>query len=133
MEPIMDCPACSEPLIVLEHDLVEVDYCAECGGIWLDAGELELLFGDARQCELCLSGGASRDGGPRRRCPRCGRRMRAELTRGDRPITFDRCPRGHGLWLDRGELGGVLEGANLENEGEVARFLREVFPPQRTE
>ena len=39
----MDCPACKEPLIVLELNEVEIDNCVSCGGIWLDKGELERL------------------------------------------------------------------------------------------
>lgn len=122
----MNCPACNEPLITLEHELVEVDYCAACGGVWLDAGELELLYGDARQCALCLSGGEAREAGEKRRCPRCGRRMRAERSTGPRPVTFDRCPQGDGLWLDHGELEAILEGAELKDP-EVERFLKETF------
>ncbi len=41
----MNCPVCKEPMIVLELDEVEIDHCISCGGIWLDAGELELLIG----------------------------------------------------------------------------------------
>ena len=45
----MDCPVCKDSaMIVLEMDEVEVDYCTECEGIWLDAGELEILLGDER-------------------------------------------------------------------------------------
>ena len=40
----MDCPVCKNAMIVLELDEVEVDYCADCRGVWLDSGELELLL-----------------------------------------------------------------------------------------
>ena len=41
----MDCPVCkNEPMIVLELNDVEIDYCLSCKGIWLDTGELELLL-----------------------------------------------------------------------------------------
>ena len=39
----MDCPACKEAMITLELEEVEIDYCPDCGGIWLDAGELGVL------------------------------------------------------------------------------------------
>ena len=38
------CPACGQPLIALELEGVEIDYCAACGGVWLDAGELRTLI-----------------------------------------------------------------------------------------
>ncbi len=42
----MDCPVCKNAMITLELQEVEIDYCIDCGGIWLDAGELELLLGE---------------------------------------------------------------------------------------
>ena len=39
----MNCPACRSPLISVEYLQVEADHCADCGGVWLDAGELEHL------------------------------------------------------------------------------------------
>ena len=40
----MICPVCKNPMVVLELDQIEIDHCLNCGGIWLDAGELELLL-----------------------------------------------------------------------------------------
>ncbi len=37
----MKCPKCGMELIALDYQGIEVDKCAECEGIWLDAGELE--------------------------------------------------------------------------------------------
>ena len=51
----MDCPVCKVPMVVLEWDAVEVDFCTGCRGIWLDAGEIELLYGDAEACAAFLS------------------------------------------------------------------------------
>jgi hypothetical protein len=128
----VDCPHCggAEPLVALEHQHVEVDYCAKCRGVWLDAGEVELLYGDARAARDFLE---SRNPVPRgekpRRCPECGARMVKEATEGPRPVTIDRCVKGHGLWLDRGELATILEHAAAASYGsEVGKFLREVFP-----
>ena len=39
------CPLCHEPLVAFELDGVEIDRCVDCGGVWLDAGELESLTG----------------------------------------------------------------------------------------
>jgi len=127
----VDCPHCgSEPLVALEYQRVEVDYCAQCRGVWLDAGEIELLYGDAAAAREFLR---SRNSVPRgetpRKCPECRARMIKEASEGDRPVVYDRCPKGHGLWLDSGELAGVLDRAATEfKENEVARYLKEVFP-----
>ncbi len=40
---LMKCPKCGMDLIAIDYKGIEVDKCAECEGIWLDAGELEAL------------------------------------------------------------------------------------------
>lgn len=125
----MICPGCQSPLITGELDAVEVDFCASCKGVWLDAGELELLFGDAAQCEAFLDGGeaAATEEKPRK-CPVCHARMAKRRTRGEAEIVFDRCERNHGLWLDEGELTEILRHAPAVTGGAtVHRFLRDVF------
>ncbi len=42
----MDCPVCKSAMITLELAKVEIDYCTGCKGVWLDAGELEMLLED---------------------------------------------------------------------------------------
>lgn len=128
----MKCPACNATLVVLEHELVEVDHCLSCRGVWLDAGEIELLFGDNDACTAFFNAGKPVETHEKRRnCPRCGRRMTKESTAGDAPIVYDRCSRGHGLWLDCGELCGVLaHGKEFARGSDVARFLRDVFPQE---
>ncbi|MGZ8531367.1 MAG: zf-TFIIB domain-containing protein [Candidatus Binatia bacterium] len=37
----MRCPKCGDTLKVRSFQKVEIDQCNGCGGIWLDAGELE--------------------------------------------------------------------------------------------
>lgn len=42
----MKCPVCKNvTLLMTEKKGIEVDYCPECRGIWLDRGELEKLIG----------------------------------------------------------------------------------------
>lgn len=41
----MKCPVCKDvTLLMSEKRGVEIDYCPECRGIWLDRGELEKLI-----------------------------------------------------------------------------------------
>jgi len=45
----MKCPKCGTDLEELDYQKVMIDRCNECKGIWLDAGELELLVeGEAK-------------------------------------------------------------------------------------
>ena len=39
----LQCPRCDGSLKPTTFEEVEVDVCGKCGGIWLDAGELEKL------------------------------------------------------------------------------------------
>ncbi len=127
----MNCPACKHPMMALEYDAVEVDYCGACKGVWLDAGELELLFGDVAESHVAfLSGGdiAAARAEKRRRCPICRAKMTKEATHSEPPVVYDRCPRGDGLWFDQGELEQVLAHGHPHAGGErVTAFLREVF------
>ncbi len=128
---IMQCPVDKKPMMVLEYHEVEVDYCVVCEGVWLDEGELELLLGSERTDAATLGGGepTPAPGERKRRCPICGKKMLKEATPGDHPVTFDRCPRGHGLWFDRGELADVLRhGSFATAADDVAAFLRDLFP-----
>ena len=40
----MKCPKCGHDMQETSHGPLMVDRCTECGGIYLDAGELELLM-----------------------------------------------------------------------------------------
>jgi uncharacterized protein len=41
----MHCPTCpSTALVMTERQGVEIDYCPQCRGIWLDRGELDKLM-----------------------------------------------------------------------------------------
>jgi Zn-finger nucleic acid-binding protein len=40
----MKCPVDSATLLMSERQGVEIDYCPECRGVWLDRGELDKLL-----------------------------------------------------------------------------------------
>ena len=41
----MQCPVCKEvTLVMTERQSVEVDYCPQCRGVWLDRGELDKII-----------------------------------------------------------------------------------------
>lgn len=48
----MKCPVCKDvTLLMSEKNGVEIDYCPECRGIWLDRGELDKIVERARAAE----------------------------------------------------------------------------------
>jgi Zn-finger nucleic acid-binding protein len=41
----MDCPICRNvTLAVSERQGIEIDYCPQCRGVWLDRGELDKII-----------------------------------------------------------------------------------------
>lgn len=40
----MNCPTCNVPLVMSERQGIEIDYCPQCRGIWLDRGELDKII-----------------------------------------------------------------------------------------
>ena len=41
----MKCPGCTDvSLVMTERQSVEIDYCPQCRGVWLDRGELDKLI-----------------------------------------------------------------------------------------
>lgn len=40
----MKCPACNNNLLISERQGIEIDYCPECRGVWLDRGELDKII-----------------------------------------------------------------------------------------
>jgi hypothetical protein len=53
----------------------------------------------------------------RMRCPKCGDRL---TTRTKLEVELDECPRGHGIWLDAGELEKLTA---RESSGWLSRIL----------
>lgn len=56
----MKCPSCKDAnLAITERQGVEIDYCPECRGVWLDRGELDKLIERSERAERSSRG--SRD------------------------------------------------------------------------
>jgi uncharacterized protein len=42
----MKCPVCADVnLVMSERQGIEIDYCPQCRGVWLDRGELDKIVG----------------------------------------------------------------------------------------
>jgi hypothetical protein len=54
----MPCPVCRVDLVMSERSGVEIDYCPNCRGVWLDRGELDKIL------ERASSELSGRSGGP---------------------------------------------------------------------
>lgn len=113
-------------MIAVERGEIELDHCISCRGLWFDRGEIELLA-ELTGADLSSLGRGERTGsGGKRLCPRCEEKLEEIAVD---TLRIDRCPDGHGLWFDRGELGAVIDRA-LAAGGSlsvISTFLGEVF------
>ena len=105
----MNCPKCATALVKKFYKgMLEIDYCPNCRGMWLDFGELDRLE-DIVFDEDALKGSLvhrETDGGSP--CPVCSTPMQ-EFQYRLYSLKLDLCPQKHGFWLDAGEDERVLE------------------------
>ncbi len=124
----MNCPACKETLVILELHSIEIDYCTNCNGIWLDAGEMELMIDNeterARLLQSLMVINNSKE--KKLRCPVCRKKMEKVKHRQVDIIT-DKCVKNHGIWFDKGELEEIIKSASVQDENKFAVLLKELF------
>jgi Zn-finger nucleic acid-binding protein len=131
----MNCPSCGNPMITMELQDIEIDHCVKCGGIWLDAGELEILLDDALKAKTLLGSFRQEIAVTERprRCPICEKKMIKTLVgRSKPPLLIDACRRGDGLWFDRGELRDVIDRAQLDENNRIQALLADMFGCDRS-
>lgn len=132
----MDCPVCKDSaMITLELSEVEIDYCTVCSGIWLDAGELELLLGEPDKAHKLL-GSFKVDFNTTekiRRCPICDKKMQKVIVGSSKPtLLIDKCSKGDGLWFDKGELQDIFDRAQLDSDNKIQKLLTDIFSHDRS-
>lgn len=127
----MNCPVCERPIVALELNEIEVDHCLNCGGVWLDPDEMDLLLeGSPGREEIRKNTRA--DGGVGERvlsCPLCRKKMEKLRVARDSGagLRIDRCVNGHGTWLDGGELHALVALSDFPAVHRIHEFLRAVF------
>jgi Zn-finger nucleic acid-binding protein len=127
----MQCPICSRAIVALELNQIEVDHCLNCGGVWLDPDEMDLLLDGSAGREEIRQRMRPDDGGGEKKipCPLCRKSM--EKIRVSRESTgglrVDRCVNGHGTWLDGGELHALVELSDFPAAHRIHEFLTAIF------
>lgn len=100
------CPACESPLATARLAGVAVDGCEQCGGVWLDAGEVQKLASWPAALQAVgrrFKGAAVNLSLGKLGCPACGGPLEPHEFPSMRGIELDRCSACEGLWLDAGE------------------------------
>ena len=121
-------------MITLELQEVEIDHCTDCGGIWLDAGELEMLLGEPEKATQLLNSFTidSDSTEKSRKCPICLKKMRKIIVGSSKPVLLiDKCRRGDGLWFDKGELQDIFDRAQLDKDNKIQKLLADMFGQEK--
>jgi Zn-finger nucleic acid-binding protein len=63
----MKCPVCEVPLSISSREGVEIDFCPQCRGVWLDRGELDKVIERASAAMAGVGSGGDDDYDDRRR------------------------------------------------------------------
>jgi len=138
----LPCPAClavkMQKVHVGDRGELVLDYCDRCGGVWFEAGEVQLLRA-RRPAALWARVPQRDDVSPARchschahidpdaaRCPACGQMVQLHCPACDQPmerarhadLTLDVCKRCKGVWFDHHELAAIW---TLERGRAVAR------------
>jgi len=99
------CPGCRRAFELLDVGGIEIDSCRICRGIWFDPGELTSMAG--LKSETPAPGKVTR--ASRYRCPDCRSKMTEYALFHPLNLLVDRCPEGHGVYLEDRELERVFE------------------------
>ena len=92
--------------------------CPRCEGTFYEEEVLETLIHQPdlrlsylRPALLCNLSSPHPEEDDRLRigCPTCQKEMLREEYAAENPLLVDRCPEGHGIWLDDGELGHLYQ------------------------
>ena len=119
---VLICPDCDFELRSESYGGTQVESCSECGGVWLDAGELRKLIESPEtlrsvedESEPALE--QIPTGGVVRRCPRCDSDLVAYNYLVSSPVELDSCAQCHGIWVQNDELGKVEEAVQRSRDG----------------
>ena len=131
----MECPRCHRELQAEEYEGVQVERCPGCQGFWIGGTRLAAII-DARERTFSVEEiatyreiheahrGMVHPGTQAILCPQCGSELQQNRYNYAAEVLLDRCPQGHGTWLDKGELEHI-QMAVEEEEGELHQVIKE--------
>lgn len=124
---MIKCPKCTNKLITINYQNIEVDRCSQCEGIWLDATEAEQLK-KVKGSENIDTGNyieSEHFNHPQHqiKCPRCQGRMLQMLDIDQYSIWYEQCRRCRGIWLDAGEFSKFKQNFQAHNLANLTKYI----------
>lgn len=120
----MNCPRCKNELRPVSVKNVTIDVCDSCEGVWFDADELSVIiessYEEINKSSVSKSLIADKNTAPGSNiseisCPRCNISMQNYTYSYDSSVKLDRCPSCYGIWVDDGEIKGIIDYINKTN------------------
>ena len=105
---MLTCPNDGTALTQIQIENVPVDQCPQCGGQWLQRGELETLSEHHKPHLAPITVGNINMSHSTRKCPQDGTMMSQYEFMEHSGIKVDQCPTCQGIWLDKAELTNIL-------------------------
>jgi uncharacterized protein len=122
------CPKCGGELVAVSQDGIEVDRCAQCGGMWFDRLEADRLLKEKGSAKAVDIGdakvGEEKNEQGKIECPRCHTLMIRMVDLEQHHIWYESCTVCYGKWFDAGEF------QDLQQET-VVDFFRDLFTKER--
>lgn len=131
----MKCPRCRGDLSQEKYEGVVVDKCPSCNGLWVAGSRLAQII-DIREKTFSIEEiaeynklheqhhGLVNEASSAVACPECGTKMTQNHYNYAAEVLIDRCPNGHGIWLDQGEIEHI-QMAVEEQESEMQDIVAE--------
>ena len=128
------CPRCAGGLAEERYEGVEVHACSGCGGYWVPHSGLARIV-DVREktftaeqkrafAEIASKAHALVNRADSKiDCPVCGVQMKQNRYPLATEVLIDRCPSGHGVWLDEGEIEHIQLAVEAEQDEMAGKVL----------
>jgi len=135
-KPSCTCPECQGQMKELKYvpdKELFVDYCENCGGVWLDGGEVDdaqEIAGAQEQTKVRLLRAiwemrVAVRGEDLLVCPKCKKPTVTGFTSGE-GVTVDMCDKCNGTWFEKGEIASYFElSQDIPNKQEALATAKE--------
>jgi Zn-finger nucleic acid-binding protein len=122
----MDCPRCTVELAAITRDESNIYRCSDCGGLWVDGGDLSKILLHANLPALTAIGGQINVDELTGTCPACNVDLVVVEGGEKRSLHYDTCESCGGLWVDGEDVDEVPETIEYkEAAAELAAFFKD--------
>jgi Zn-finger nucleic acid-binding protein len=121
----MDCPRCSVELSEIATEDSAVQRCPDCGGMWIDAADLNRVLLHANLPALSAVGGFVNPDEIAGQCPACHVDLMAIEGGEKRLLHYDTCESCGGIWLEGPDEDEIAESIDWKAASrEIVDFYR---------